>query len=70
MGGIGLTLVPVLVRHLLDAPGMSGPVAGAAWTQSYSEQSLQNAYPAFGCPPSPPPTLPPSQPLSPYTCHS
>ena len=36
IGGMGLKLAAVLVRHPLGPPGMSGPIAGASWTHSYT----------------------------------
>ena len=41
MGGVGPKLAPVLVlvRHLLDPPNLSGPIAGVSWTHSHSKQS-------------------------------
>ena len=38
MGGMGLKMVPMLVRHLLGSPGLSGPIAGAFWTHDYSKK--------------------------------
>ena len=39
MVGMGLKLVPVLVRHHLGSLSLSETIAGASWTQSYSKQS-------------------------------
>ena len=38
MGGMGLKLTPVLVKHLLGFLGLFEPTAGASWAHSYSEQ--------------------------------
>ena len=32
MGGIGMILTPVLVRHLLGPLGLSGPMTSTSWT--------------------------------------
>ena len=39
MGDMGLLFTPVLVRRLIGPPGMSRPMTGTSWTDSYSKQS-------------------------------
>ena len=44
MGVMGLKLAPVFVRCLFGLPGMSGPMADASWTHSYSKQTYNIRY--------------------------
>ena len=37
MGGMGLKLASVLVRHLLGPPGLSVPTAGSSRTHGYTK---------------------------------
>ena len=55
---MGLIFTPVLMRHLLGPPGLSGPMASTSWTHRCSKQSFWRVWPASSFPPTPPP-LPP-----------
>ena len=39
MGGMGLKLAPMLVRHPLGPLGVSEPIADTYWSHSYCKQS-------------------------------
>ena len=54
MGGMGLIFSPVLVRHLSDPSGLSGPITSTSWTPNYSKQSLWKVYLASDSPPTHP----------------
>ena len=38
MGGMGLIFTPVLMRHLLGPPGLSGPITSTSWTHRCSKR--------------------------------
>ena len=41
MGGMGLIFTPVLVRRLIDPPGLSRPMTSTSWTHSYVLQTVK-----------------------------
>ena len=53
MEGMGLKLIPVVVRHLLGPLSMFEPMAGTSWTHSYIVQTVLMELPQAAHPPSP-----------------
>ena len=62
MRGMGLKMVPVLVRHLLDPPGLSGLIELALLALKDTLNGPSRSYN--------PPTAAYPPPPTPYVCHS
>ena len=57
MGDMGLIFTPVLVRHLLDSLGLSGPITGISWTHI---DTLNSPIGRYNSPPAAHPSHPPT----------
>ena len=44
IGGMGLKVTPMSVRHLLVPLGLSGPILNSSQTHSYSRQCLHGCF--------------------------
>ena len=70
-GGTGLKLTPLVVRHPLGPPGMSGPMLGTYWTHATPNCPNRAYGPPLAAYPPPPLTHDPIHtPLICVTCDS